>query len=295
MCGMFGFIAGVALFASSYFGTVQGDYTRVSWEAVPSTKRSENRWLHTADYRRKEQATRRAICALKCSKFIEAMGGRIVNLDIAPGWWEGISNPSVQMDVTGLSPAEADYLAAVVGKALYQDGVGYHALSRVAASPADANILRVDLTRNVTARDLAALEQSLKAKFGDKAWGVALVPGEKEMRVLNISGGEIANADMVAWAGESLPGALLGLHGGIHKWVGTTGFQSAEQYESTLRQLGVDNPRESARRGNMFLVNARDILDVPLQKRAPSRWARGAFDGLNDRLQMARGLCPCKN
>lgn len=221
---------------------------RVSWEAVPSTQSPVLPGIHNATYEQKIEYIEAVKRQVNDSGLKEKLGLPEPIEEIGPGWWEGVSNPSLQATF----PPEADpemikAYAAAVGSALHQDGVGMHSF-RPASSTEEANIVAVQLARPVHATDVTAVATAL----GNS--DLYVVCGGNELRVLNGAGldnNEFTETVRSALAASELGRAKVRLLQGDLDFVGSAdyggliGGSDAEKHDSVSpAETGADGDRE---------------------------------------------------
>ncbi len=162
---------------------------RVSWEAVSGAKSEFAMQAHTMNYADKLAYTHAVISSFTSDgkdELAEACGLPAPKFQISPGWWEGVSNPSVQADF-GIPYSEEnntkiEAYAAILGKALHQDAMAMHH-AKVSANLEESNILEFWTHTPLNASDVGALMASLS----NNAPGASIFPvvNQDGVRFLN--------------------------------------------------------------------------------------------------------------
>lgn len=165
--------------------------SQVSYEAMPGKTTGFLPKLHGATDAEKQEFTRDIHEALHPDGkdvLAEAAGLKVRGDVFGPGFWEGETSPSVQVEFDENMP-EAEQVeaieryAAALGDLLKQEGVGYNR----PRADGDSEALNLSLGGTIEPDEIKALAGALKKELGDEANAVVPIASRDGVRLLNFS------------------------------------------------------------------------------------------------------------
>ena len=194
--------------AFDFADALEDNLTFVSWETVPGTYSKHLNQLANATPNIKSEYQFKVSQLMNDTDGQDIIAKKLKLLSPghfeAPGYYQGVSNPSGQTkvattrvkgagkDVTQMdSPSEEllELYAAARGVVLNQDAIGYHRIIK-AGSQKNANSIAIRTDRKFSADEVKKLGTALDKEFGD---GHALIAKEKGALVINV--GDLDNIE----------------------------------------------------------------------------------------------------
>lgn len=209
------------------------DTAQVSFEAIPGSWA----WASSLSYQQQQQLLS-AIDAVMKKRDAYSELGKILGVEVevgveAPGVWKDQRNPSMQLIVKpGVDPKMVDAYAAVLGRLLKQDGVGWHE-----TISGEGQNVGIDIGRVPAVEEVAAMAKAMDAEFGES---FAIASSEDGIHVLNFSGDDINDRVLELWnesTGVKASSFRFGGNGNLVENDWST-HPNGEAYTETARSVG---------------------------------------------------------